>query len=225
MLIAGTTFVSPLVSTAATDNFSLDTLYNGTSPGSSTPWLTASITDTSANTVLMTLTANNLSAGEYVSSWYFNLATNLNASSLNIVKTNLGTGTVNGTISKGNNSLASGGAGNFDFGFNFNTFGSGAFTEGDSVVFLITGISGLNAASFNVLSQGGSFYTAAVINGIATPSRTCGSSTTDGKVGDNSNNPSPSPTPEPATVAILSSFVALGAYLKKRKDNSVSVNQ
>lgn len=225
MIIAGTNYVSPLQSKAAAVNFSLDTLYTGTSPGPTTPWLTASITDQSANTVLMTLTANNLSAGEYVSSWDFNLNPAFNSSqisALTLVKTNLGSGTVNGTISKGVNTITSGGAGNFDLGFNFNTFGSGAFTEGDSVVFLITGISGLNAASFNYLSSGGTFYTAAAINGIATPARYCGSSSTSGKVGDNTNN---NPAPEPATVAILGSFVALGAYLKKRNDKSVTVKQ
>jgi hypothetical protein len=218
MIIAGTTVVAPLSSKAATDNFTLDTLYAGTSPGAATPWLSANITDVKPGTVLMSLTANNLTGSEYVSSWFFNLSTTLNASSLNIVKTNLGTGTVTGNILKGNNTLNSGGAGNFDFGFDFTTSGVGAFTDGDTLVFLITGISGLNAASFNYLSQGGSFYTAATINGLNTISRYCGSST-DGKVGDNTNN---NPAPEPATMAIMGSFVALGVFLKKRNEKTVS---
>ncbi|HEX4343708.1 MAG TPA: hypothetical protein VH255_09970 [Verrucomicrobiae bacterium] len=211
--------MAPLSSKAATDTFTLDTLYAGTSPGAATPWLSASITDVKPGTVLMSLTANNLSGSEYVSSWDFNLSTALSASSLNIVKTNLGSGTVNGTIVKGNNTINSGGAGNFDFGFDFATSGIGAFTDGDTLVFLITGISGLNAASFNYLSQGGSFYTAATINGLTSISRYCGSSSTDGKVGDNTNN---NPAPEPATMAIMGSFVALGVFLKKRNEKTVT---
>lgn len=119
---------TPLIASADTLSFELDTVYTGGTPSGPTPWLAATFDDTldafGDNGVRLTLTAPNLASGEFVTQWVFNLNTALTASGLTFTQvTNNTTGlVVPGDITtslNGESSLGADGLKNFDITFNF----------------------------------------------------------------------------------------------------------
>lgn len=166
---------------------------NGTAPVGAPPWLTATFNDSGGSgSVVMTLTATNLTGNEYVSNWDFNIAPSLDVGSLVFSgPTKVGSFT-DPTISEGEDQFKADGGGTFDIKVHFATSdGSNTlFGAGDAVSYTITGIPTLTANSFNFLSSPsgskGLFPMAANVLGI-------GADNCSGWVS----------TPEPATVVLL----------------------
>ena len=155
-------------SAASTVTYEFGNVSAGPSPAGTPPWVQASFSDVGmpSDTVQLTLTAENLAAGAFVSSWYFNVDSLLVPTSLQFAQT-ASAGSFGGpTISTGANAFKAGPDGKFDILFAFNSTGddSSRFTSGDSVTFTISGISGLTVQDFNELSTtagGLSAYTSA----------------------------------------------------------------
>jgi len=145
-----------LPASASTLNYTFGQVSGGTSPAGSPPWLQAVFTDNGlpANTVNLTLTAGNLSGGDFVTCWYFNLNPALNPTGLNFtVSSSTGSFTAP-SIQAGANGFKAGPDGKFDLLFGFTSTGNDStrFTSGDSLTFTITGISGLTVDDFSGLS-------------------------------------------------------------------------
>jgi hypothetical protein len=178
------------------------------SPSGSTPWLTANI-ENSANGVLLTISGAGLTGNEFASEVYFNLEPSFNPGSLTFSETASAGSFSAPTIDHASqDTYKADGDGKYDMRFNFGTASGTTFTVGDSVTYLISGISGLVANNFAFLSApaGGSgpFYAAAHIQSLAD-----GSSTWIEPGG----GPIPTPVPEPAPFAILAvSAVLWGAF-------------
>ena len=177
-----------------------------TAPVGAAPWLTATFDDGgSPGSVSLTLTAVNLTASEFVSTWYFNLDPGLDPESL-VFSSPSKTGSFDDpAIRVGADGYSAAGSGWYDVELRFATSGAkgGAkrFGPGDEAAFMITGIASLTANSFDFLStpSGGSppFPTAAHVQAIA---------------GDDSGWTA---VPEPATLGLLS-IVSL-VMLRRRR--------
>src|SRR5437870_2182321 len=62
--------------------YNFDHTLTGVAPAGPTPWLTATFSDSGANSVQLTLSAPGLTGNEFVGQWYFNLNPLLNPASL-----------------------------------------------------------------------------------------------------------------------------------------------
>jgi hypothetical protein len=126
----------------------------GTAPTGAPPWLTASFDDHGATgSVTMTLTATNLTGNEFVSGWYLNLSPALNPGDLVFSSpTKIGSFT-DPTVGLGADLFKADGDGSYDILLSFLTSDglSSRFSAGDSVSYVITGISSLTASSFDCL--------------------------------------------------------------------------
>jgi hypothetical protein len=143
----------------------------GQQPGGPQPWLRAVFNDNGGTgSVTLTLTALNLVGSEFVNDWYFNLDPALNPTSLNFAVQNT-TGTfATPTVLKGTNAFNAAGNTDFDIQVDFdNAPPANRFGAGESIQFLITGITTLTANSFNFVSTAGGhgpFVNAAHVQGI-----------------------------------------------------------
>ncbi len=143
-----------------------------TPPVGSAPWLTATFDDGGApGSVTLTLEATNLTGGEYVAKWFFNLDPALNVASL-LFSVPVITGTMDDpVINLGTDAHKANGDGFFDIFLNFSNVEDAdkRFGPGESLEFIITGIGTLTAASFDflsVLSPADGLPTAAHVQGI-----------------------------------------------------------
>ena len=136
------------MSTAMADTFQLkyDTVFSGTAPEGSAPWLLATFTDAGANTVTLNVSAFNLSGSEFVRSLYFN---NINAPTSFSYDFTGSTAPTPG-VSQGLDAYKADGDGKYDILFAFPTSGD-RFTSGEVFNAALTG-TGLTATSFNSLS-------------------------------------------------------------------------
>ena len=182
--------------------------YSGaTPPEGAAPWLRARFDDTDVDEVTVTLSATNLTGSESVKQWMFNLDTNLDPTALSI-SFSLGdsSGSFNTPIiSTGLDAFKADGDGYFDILIDFKpTNGPNKrLGAGEAAVFIITGISGLTADSFNFISEpnggAGEYKTVSHVVGIGQGCQYSGWIA----------------TPEPATLAVL--LIGSLALLRKRK--------
>ena len=161
--------VGVLSSAASSVTYDFGQVSGGPAPAGTPPWVEASFSDVGmpSDTVQLTLTAENIAPGAYVSCWYFNINSLLTPTSLHFTQTGSAGSFGGPTISTGANTFKAGPDGKFDILFGFNSTGddSTRFTSGDSVTFSISGISGLTVQDFNELSTsvagGAGAYTSA----------------------------------------------------------------
>lgn len=157
LAMAGAVLCVAGVASADSVVFDLTREFSGaTPPSGSGPWLRATVDDTVADTVTITL-ENLLSNTEYVSGWYFNVDPALtpgDPDDLSWLAISQDSGKT-ATISKLENSHKADGDGWFDIKFSWpNAAGPGRFNAGSSdVIFTLVG-AGITAASFNFLSFG-----------------------------------------------------------------------
>jgi hypothetical protein len=144
-----------------------------TPPAGSTPWLTAVFDDENTpGTVKMKLEATNLVADEFVSVWMFNLDPTLDPTLLSFSEVSRVGTFADPTITTGVDAFMADGDGKFDIRVQFSVAGGGAvrFGPGESIIYQISGIAGLSAASFDYLSAPagghGPFPMAAHVQGI-----------------------------------------------------------
>lgn len=140
-------------------------------PAGSGPWATATFNDeVIPGTVQLTLSASGLTGTEFISEWCFNLEPDALADnpSLSIVAQSAAAvgGGDNIDIFVGSDEYSGDGAGKFDVQLLFPTDqGVNRFTDNETVVLNISGVSGLTADSFDAVSDKG-FPTAVHVQSI-----------------------------------------------------------
>ena len=153
-----------------------DPIFSGTPPASAAPWVTLYIQDAGSDAVSLTISNGGLTATEKLTQLYMNLDPTLTPTSLIFTQVGSTPGvfvpTMSGGISEGVNAFKADGDGKYDVLFDFSTNPGDSFTGGESISYLITGISGLNAMSFyNFLSLPagghGPFFAAGHVQSIA----------------------------------------------------------
>jgi hypothetical protein len=205
--------VLPAPACAAGMLYQFDTVFGASSvdPSGSAPWLNAIFVDTTDG-VLLTISNVNLAATEKVGVVDFNLSPSLSPANLTFDLQNSVGSFAAPTISTGMDAFRADGDGYYDIEFRFSIGGgsSAMFDNGESVTFLLEGISGLTAGDFAFLStpSGGTnpFYAAAHIQGTGSG---IASAWTEPGLG-----PLPYSAPEPATSAIL--IMAAGMWFAGR---------
>ena len=179
----------------------------GQAPAGSGPWMTALFDDhNTPGSVTLTLSSSGMSGSEKISDVFFNLDPSLTPGSLTLSHFSGATAT---SITQGVDCCKADGDGFYDIQLGFATNGTG-FQSGQTVVYDITGISGLTASSFDFLSTPagghGPFLTAAhVLN-------------TTGVGSGGSGWIAPNPVPLPAAVWLFGSgLLGLAGIARKRK--------
>lgn len=135
--------------------YNFGSVLKGSTPGSaSTPWLTAEFKDVAPGKVEMTFTASHLMRRENVKGFLLNLDPAFNPCLLVFNQINTAGSFRSPRISVGENAFKAGAAGRFDLRFQFggNSKLTRQFNAGDQVSYLITGIPGLTASSFDFTS-------------------------------------------------------------------------
>jgi hypothetical protein len=183
--------------------FNLDFLYDGSSPAGASPWLTVTFEDITTDQVRLTLNSANLIGSENVASWYFNI--NPTISDL----TPFYDSGPSALVLTGQNNQTAGSASGFDIGMYFTE----PFRAADQpAVYNFFG-TGLTASSFDLVNEGGSFFSAAQVLGI-------GANAAFAWIADSQNNgpgPGPAPVAEPATMILLSCGMAGLTFFGRKK--------
>ena len=194
---------------AAPITFNYSSVFSGTAPEGTSPWITATFESISATKVKLTFSGANLVGSEFISEWDFNF---------NPAKTlaDLAIAYVSGpvaTFSTGINAFQADGDGKYDIGFNFPTGPPASrFDTGSTAIYEFDLAAGLVPEDFKFLSEpaGGSgpFYSAAHVQSI-------------GEEGDSgwvSGDPSTGViVPEPATMLLLGlGLLGIGIAVRKR---------
>ena len=152
--------VSAMISAGAAQAslvFSLDTVFNGSSPSSPAPWLTATFQTVATGHVTLSLQASFSVASEFISDFEFNVDPSIVPSSLVIAQVPAlnPLATITQGAQNGQNVQGSGVAGQgFDVRLDWGTANNaGRFDGSDLVVLDITG-AGITESSFNFASTG-----------------------------------------------------------------------
>ena len=179
-------------------------------PEGTAPWITATFDDSfgGANTVRLTMSANNLVDSESIASWFFNFDPLLDPTDLIITAVSIGAiGTT--VVDTGANLFMADGDGFFDIMFDFPPPPGNEparFTAGETVVYDFTYIAPLTVDDFDFGSElgGGSgvFNSAAQIQGIGPQ--------------DNDSGWIGTPVPEPGTGALLSLGLVILSARRRR---------
>jgi hypothetical protein len=196
-------------------SFNFDTVFgaNSTTPTNPAPWVNASFKNVTGG-VLLTITNVSLYGAEFLDTAYFNLATNLQATSLTFTLQSTNGLFALPTISKfsqgqdvnGSGGNKADGDGYFDIVLSFAmNSGSSTFDANESVSYLISGISGLNATNFDTYSQDGNssqFLAAAHVQNVdGSNSKSAFEAPGTGEI---------VPVPEPARAGLLA--IGIGAW-------------
>ena len=206
IVILCTGIVVPTSALGALLTMQLSYEYSGaTPPVGSTPWLTATFDDNDTpGSVILTLTATNLTDDEYVAEWLFNLDPSLNLGLLQFVQSDKSGSFQDPTIGTAYDDFQADGDGKFDIEFAFANAdgGDNRFGVAEWVQYTIASTEALTANSFNFQSASaggqGTWPTAAHLQAIIDPSNGSGWVT----------------VPEPGTLALL----VLGALALVRRN-------
>src|SRR5262245_3418834 len=205
----------------------IDQVFSGTAtPIGSQPWLTATFDDmfpgALAGQVQVTLSITGLVAPQKVDGWYINVddgvsqgtsGTAIDPTTLTFSAPTKVGAFDDPTINLGTNAYKADGDGLYDIRFDFSTSNGHEFGAGDSVSYVITGPSFMNADSFTFLSKPaggvGPYYEAAHILSIGQGGNSVWASPTQ-RPGN--------PVPEPSAIVLgcIGGCAALGARFWKR---------
>ena len=205
-------FIFPMQSQGDVVTFELDYEFSGAyEPEGESPWLKATIWDYDTDIVRIKMEDLNLTDGEFVKGWYFNL--DLGPDDIVWVAFIEG---VTGSASYG--SFQADGDGIFDIEFAFPEGPPSArFGVGDYSIWQFSGLLGLTAQSFNIYSESGggagTYHTAAHVLGIGPEDQWSGwIGDTNGGGGQNGE------IPEPISLILLGSGLAgVGLYRRFKK--------
>jgi hypothetical protein len=172
VIFTGVAVLAPIDAKALT--FTLNDVFNGDSPTSSAPWLTAEFATLSVGTVKLTLTSNLNVESEFFSDVAFNVNPIFLPSSINIVQNPVANpaaksfshSTYDGQNVQGGGDLGKGFDIRIDWTTANNQGGVGRFNNSDVVYFLISA-NGLTADDINFVNTGGAnAHIAAHVQGI-----------------------------------------------------------
>jgi hypothetical protein len=140
---------------AGSVTYTLNTVFNGGTPTSTPPWLTATFADTGANTVRLTLTSSLNVATEFFSDVDFNVLSTIVPSSLTFTPVSGKPSTVHATTQNAQNLVGGGAAGQgFDVNLAFTTANnSNRFQDSNVVIYDIVS-PGLTFADFEFTNTG-----------------------------------------------------------------------
>ena len=210
----------PCQNACAAVTYTLGTTFNGVSPTSTAPYLTASFNGT-GGTVTLTLTASLNVASEFIDEVAFNVNPSFTPSALTIVQNPIANPIptlISNTTQNAQNLGGGGSAGSgFDIDIKWGTAGPptnpSRFKGTDVVSFTITG-TGLTENDFNFTNTGSAAASfAAHVQGIPQ----AGGGTTSGAI-KNGGSGGPNLVPEPSTfVMALGALVPLGMVMVRRR--------
>lgn len=197
--------------------YNFNNVFSGSvNPGGSAPWVTATFQNDGSAGVLLTISGADLAGSEKLDSVYFNVNPALSASIPNLTFSlqSSSAGLAQPQISTGEDAFKADGDGKYDIKFAFGT-GQGTFNNGDSITYLVSGVTGLTADDFAYLSApaGGSgpFYSAAHILGISPNNSSVWVEPSAGPI------PQISMMPEPASFGFAGAALAGFVALRRRK--------
>ena len=172
ILGSGMLCLSAATSTAAIQpagfEYDLNASFAGAIPGGSAPWVVATFQNDGSAGVILTISGTDLAGSEKLDQIFFNVnpADGSSIANLDFSKLSSSGSFALPTITKGEDAEKSGGDGYYDVELAFAT-GKGVFQQGDSISYLISGISGLTASDFVYASThgggAGTYYVAAHI--------------------------------------------------------------
>lgn len=183
---------------AGSVTYTLNTAFNGGTPTSTPPWLTATFADNGADTVRLTLTASLNVATEFISDVAFNVLDTIVPSSLTFTPVSGVPSTVQATTQNAQNLTGGGSAGQgFDVNLAFTTANNSNRFEGSDVVIYDIKLPGLTFADFEFTNTGSAHaHVGAHVQGIP------------GTTGPSSAIKDGAAVPEPSSVIL--SAVGLG---------------
>lgn len=151
-------------------SYNFDNVFSGSSPSSAAPWFSATLEDVAPGTVRLNLSALNLGLGEKVTEFYLNLNPDFLASNLQITFEEGTAGVAAPQPLLGLDAFRADGDGLYDIRFQFGQPPTTAFTAGEQLSYLITGISTLRVQDFLHMSMPagghGPFFSAIHIQGL-----------------------------------------------------------
>jgi len=194
-----------LPSTASALSITLDTVVNGDSPASTSPYLTLDFTTVVPGEVTLTLTSSLDVPSEHVHEVAFNIDSGIVPSSITIVQGSGPTGTAMSGAQDAQIITGTGSQGfGFDFALEFPVVPPGdRFNDSLVAVFTLTGGS-ITDQSFNFVNANNGFLAEAHIHGIAcTPSSTSADCFPGGIFDPNGTTSGAISVPEPGTALLM----------------------
>ncbi len=161
---------------AATSTFNFDVTFSGMSPGSTTPYLTATFDDAAdaigANGIRLTINVLNLDSTSSATKLYFNFDPSLNPGSLTFTPIFTGDSVPN-SVGGSTNAYKADGDGLYDISFDMPPPPGdyeARLTNGEKLIYDLSYVSAIDVSSFNYISTSdggeGVYFAAAHIQGI-----------------------------------------------------------